>query len=187
MNTSIAAKCWFRDEELAKAFNSLRSAQVADTASATIIRQLLGEMLAGVSTETGSTGFKNPIALSGVRSLGELFQGYGLPVQVIGKIAIQRGAKFSDVRAWIRAYNGESLVNGTFLKKELLEEWATRVHYDDDGDSYQQGTLSEDGRVTSFNGHKVSRVGKVYFIHTDSYWHAGSAGRMWVRTNLSKR
>ena len=186
MNTS-AAKCWFRDEELAKAFSSLRSAQIADTTSAIIIRQILGEMLAGVSTETGSTGFKNPISLSGERSLGELFQGFGLPVQVIGKITIQRGGKFSDVRAWIRAYSGESLINGTFLKKELLEEWATRIHYDDEGDSYTRGILSEDGRVTSFDGHKVSRVGKVYFIYTSSYWHYGSEGKMWVRTNLLKR
>jgi hypothetical protein len=181
MENSTAAKCWFRDDALAKAFTSLHSAQVANTSTACIIRQILGEMLAGVSTDSGSTGYKNPISLSGKRSLGELFQGFGLPVSLIGKIAIKRGGKFSDVRLWTRAYNGESPISGTFFTKELLENWANKAHYDENGDAHKLGIFNDEGRVISYDGDKVTRVGKAYFIHNDGYWSYGHTRVIWVR------
>ena len=95
MTNSILSQCWSRDEEFANFFTSIRDAGIKETKTAILLRQLFGEVMAGISSFGGDTGFRNPISLSGNRNAGELWKSFGsdAAINAICMEALRRGAK----------------------------------------------------------------------------------------------
>jgi hypothetical protein len=185
MENSILAKCWFRDDEFSQFFIALRDARIEQSETASILRQLFGEVMSGQLKGLGDTGFKNPITLSGKREVGDLWKGFGgnTAINAISKIALKRGANISDIKKFVRAYNGERISQGTFIRCTDLYKMATQVRYDVEGQEYADGVVI-DGRVVSFMGHKAIRAGRAYFIQDLTSIHSFqgvSVGKMWVK------
>ncbi len=177
---STLAFCAFRNHEFAQFFTALNNGAVAPTTAAHL-RQIFGEVMAGVSTDTGDTGFR-PVSLSGKRSLGSLWHSFGgtTATEAIAIVAAKRGAKIGELRKFLRAYNGERLARGQFLRKEEAERIASQVWYDEDGDSYTNGSFDEDMRLVSLFGCPAHRVGRAYFI--EGNLSEGTYGTLWVKS-----
>lgn len=184
MKNSVLSKCGFRDDEFAKFFISLQNSEINSSESAAILRQIFGEVMAGVSSLEGDTGFR-PISLSGKRSIGSLWNGFGgsSAVEAISIEALHRGAKVSKIKAFLRAYRGEKLVSGVFIPASIIVSAADKLQYDNDGEPHRDGKFSEDGRLVSYMGHRTHRVGRAYFLEGSGWRHlpGSRAGSMWTK------
>lgn len=185
MENSVLAQCGFRDDEFAKFFHSISQSGIKNTKTASILRQIFGEVMSGVTQETGETGFLNPIACSGKRDLGSLWKSFGgtTATNAIALSALKRGAKFSEVRKFLRAFNGERYAYGAFFPKRFLDAYASEIHCDTEGE-YSLGVFDEEGTLLTVQDHKVHRVGRAYFVEGFTgawHWSGASAGEMWVK------
>ena len=185
MKNSILAQCWFRDDEFSNFFTSLEDADIKMTESAVILRQIFGEVMAGIATFDGDTGFRNPVELSGDRQIGDLWKGFGsnAAINAICKEALRRGAKYSEMKAFLRAIAGERLSYGTWFRTDALLKMVSRIHYNMNGEEYTDGAV-EDGKILHFLGKKAHRVGRAYFVEDltgCSHFPTASDGTMWVK------
>lgn len=185
MKNSILAQCWFRDDEFSNFFTSLEDADIKMTESAAILRQLFGEVMAGIATFGGDTGFRNPVGLSGNREVGDLWRNFGSSagVNAICLEALRRGAKYIEIKKFLRAIAGERLSYGTWFQTDALLKMASRIHYDMNGGEYTDGAV-EDGKILHFLGKKAHRVGRAYFVEDlngCSHFPTASDGAMWVK------
>jgi hypothetical protein len=191
MEASILAKSFHKDYQFVNFFQSLKDAEILEK-DAIILRQLFAEILAGTTEEKGSTGFKNPISLSGTQNLTQLWANHGLytTLDSICLAAIRRGASFNGMRRFARAYyKEEKFARGFFFKAEYMMYLANRRDSDEYGDSWTHGVFDEDNKLVKYLGHNVYKVGKAYFVEGItgvSHWYSATEGWMWVPTKRLK-
>jgi hypothetical protein len=169
-DTNSLTKCYFRDDEFSLYFLALRSAEIQDTKTATILRQIFAEIMLG--NGQAESGFKNPHSLTGKFNAGDAWTRFGLYniSNSIAKTAALRKAKISELKAWGKALQGKRLVRGSFIAKAKLNSLARR---------FERGSWDENQeRLLSYNGSKVHRIGRAYFVESTGYgWTPGS---LWV-------
>jgi hypothetical protein len=130
--------------------------------------------------------------LSGTKNLTELWASHGLynALNGICIAAIKRGASFSQIRRFARAYyKEEKFARGFFFKAEQMLYLANQRESDEYGDSWTHGVFDEDKKLIKYQGHNVYKVGKAYFvegIRGVSHWYSATEGWMWVPTKRLK-
>lgn len=173
MIKSELSQCWFRDDEFSRFFDSLAS--IKETKTASILRYIFGLLMTGsceIKSKSGWRIFEDDY-------LDIHWRKFGCPIEAIGRMALQNGAKFSEVRVWARTYNGEKLLYGVFISKKRMEELAEATYFDNEGEEWTYGVI-EDGKVINFMGKKVFRLGRAYFLPDTAYSHLGHPGSMWI-------
>lgn len=188
MKISNLAKAFKKDYQFINFFSALKDAEIMEK-DAAIIRQLFGEILAGIAVEEGHTGFK-PVSLSYTKSLTDLWVSHGLYTTLNGICiaAIKRGAAISQVKRFARAYyNEEKYAVGYFVKANILLELANEGETDEDGAFYKFGTFDEDNRLIKYRNYNVYKVGRAYFVEgiRSPLWPCVH-GWMWVPTKRLK-